>query len=158
MKLLHFHFYHPLNSKEGIIYLQALRHKMIISKDHILQEKHYNLTYILLTHAYPLHRMIKNIKALIYTCNNLLLFSQSHTKTTYINSWHTRTFSPYMVFEYHHNIQNWLVSMAIPSLHSSRYFFFFLVFGGHIFWCIIQETSIKSSFIYLFIYLFIYFI
>ena len=86
----------------------------------------------------------------VYTCltygmSPQLLFSQSHTKTTYINSWHTRTFSPYMVFEYHHNIQNWLVFMAIPSLHSSRYFFFFLVFGGHRFWCITQETSIKSS-------------
>ena len=35
---------------------------MIISKDHILQEKLNNLTRNLLTHAYPLHLLIKNIK------------------------------------------------------------------------------------------------
>ena len=45
MALLLFHFDHPLSSKEGIIYLQALRYEMIISEDHILQEKHYNLTH-----------------------------------------------------------------------------------------------------------------
>ena len=36
IKLLHFHSNHPLNSKEGIIYSQALRYYMIISEDSIL--------------------------------------------------------------------------------------------------------------------------
>ena len=35
---------------------------MIISEDHILQEKLNNLTRILLARAYPLHLIIKNIK------------------------------------------------------------------------------------------------
>ena len=59
MTLLHFHSHHPLCCKEGIIYLQALRYNMIISKDHILQEE---LTPILLARTYSLHLIIKNIK------------------------------------------------------------------------------------------------
>ena len=53
MTLLHFHSHHPLSWKEGIIYSQALRYKMIISEDHILQAELNNLTCILLAHHVP---------------------------------------------------------------------------------------------------------
>ena len=126
MKLLHFHFYHPLNSKEGIIYLQALRHKMIISKDHILQEKHYNLTYILLTHAYPLHLMIKNIKTLIYTCNNLLPQLAPHTDTNVLPiitpfSFIGRSFTATIHKIWHTIAHNAMISTIWPPKHSSAY-------------------------------------
>ena len=67
MTLLHFHSHHPLNCKEGIIYSPALRHNMIISEDHILQEELISLTLILLDRAYPLHLIIKNIKKALTT-------------------------------------------------------------------------------------------
>ena len=62
MALFHFYSHHPLNCKKGIISLQALRYKMIISKDHIVQETLHNLTGILLACTYSLQFIIKNIK------------------------------------------------------------------------------------------------
>ena len=82
MTLLHFHSHHPLSCKEGIIYSQALRYNMIISEDHILQEKLNNLTRILLARAYPLHLIIKNIKkALTHNRNDLLSKRTPQSKT-----------------------------------------------------------------------------
>ena len=59
MTLLHFHFHHPLNCAESMIYSQALRYNRIISKDHILHEELNNLTRIILAGAFPLHLIIK---------------------------------------------------------------------------------------------------
>ena len=54
---------------------------MIISEDHILQEKLNNLTCILPACAYPLHLIIKNIKiALIYIRSNLVSQGTLHTE------------------------------------------------------------------------------
>ena len=54
---------------------------MIISEDHILQEKLNNLTRNLLAHAYPLHLLIKKIKkALVSTRRNLLPQQTPHTE------------------------------------------------------------------------------
>ena len=84
MTLLHFHSHHPLSCKEGIIYFQVLWYNMIISEDHILQEELNNLTRILLAHAYPLHLIIKSIKALTCNCNHLLSHRIPQTKTNII--------------------------------------------------------------------------
>ena len=84
MTLLHFHSHHPLSCKEGIIYSQVLWYNMIISEDHILQEELNNLTRILLAHAYPLHLIIKSIKALTCNCNHLLSHRIPQTQTNII--------------------------------------------------------------------------
>ena len=81
MTLLHFHSHHPLSYKEGIIYSQALRYKMIISEDHLPQEELNNLTRILLARAHPLHLIIKNKKALTHNCNYLLSQRTPQTET-----------------------------------------------------------------------------
>ena len=52
LALLYFHSHHLLSCKEGIINSQALRYNMIISEDHIFQEKLNKLT----------GKNIKNIK------------------------------------------------------------------------------------------------
>ena len=85
MTLLHFHSHHPFSCKKGIIYSQAFRYNMIISEDHILQEKLNNLTRILLARAYPLHLIIKNIKkALTRSRNQLLCQRTPHTETNFL--------------------------------------------------------------------------
>ena len=82
MTLLYFHSPHPLSCKEGIIYSQALRYNMVITKDHILQEELNNLTHILLARTYPLHLIVKNIKnALTYNLNHLLSQQTPQTET-----------------------------------------------------------------------------
>ena len=60
MTILHFHYHHPLSCKEGIIYFQAIRYNMVISKDHILQEELNNKAHSLLDRAYPLHLITVN--------------------------------------------------------------------------------------------------
>ena len=83
MALHYIDSHHPLSSKEGIIYSQALRYNMIISEDHIFQE---NLTtkhiFCWLSH---IHYMLPWITktALIYTRSNLL----SQRDTTYKNKY-----------------------------------------------------------------------
>ena len=59
--LLHFHYYHPLSCKEGVVYFPSMRYNIIISEDHILQDEINNLTGFLLAPTYPLHLIIKNI-------------------------------------------------------------------------------------------------
>ena len=82
MTLLYFHSPHPLSCKEGIIYSQALRYNMVITKDHILQEELNNFTHILLARAYPLHLIVKNIKnALTHNLNHLLSQQTPQTET-----------------------------------------------------------------------------
>ena len=73
----------PLTQLEKrIIYSQALQYDMIISVDHIIQEKRNNLATILLTCAYLPHLIIKKIKKpLIYIYNNLLSQQTAHTET-----------------------------------------------------------------------------
>ena len=57
--------HHPLSCKESIIYSQELRYNMIISEDHILQEELNNLIRILVTRAYLLHVINKNLNTTI---------------------------------------------------------------------------------------------
>lgn len=67
MKLAYFHSHYPLICKEGIIYSQALRYNMTLSKDHTLQKELNNHTSIFLTHAYamPHHQKRKNSSSLL---------------------------------------------------------------------------------------------
>ena len=82
MTLPHFHSHHPLSCKEGIIYFQAFRCNMIISKDHILQAELNNLTRILFARSYPQHLIIRNIKkALTHSRNYQLSQRSPHTDT-----------------------------------------------------------------------------
>ena len=86
MTLLHFHFRHPLSCKEGIVYSQALRCKMVVLGDHILQAELNNLTRILLARSYPLHLIIKNIeKALTHSRSCLLSQRTPHTETNILS-------------------------------------------------------------------------
>ena len=59
--LLHFHYYHPLSCKEGVVYFPSMRYNIIISEDHILQDEINNLIGFLLAPTYPLHLIMKNI-------------------------------------------------------------------------------------------------
>ena len=58
MALHHLHSYQPLSCKVGITYSQVLWYNMIVSKDHIFQEK---LNKILQGRVYPQQLIIKNI-------------------------------------------------------------------------------------------------
>ena len=86
LTVLHIHSYHPLSSKEGIIYYQALRYNMIISEDLFLLEELNNVTHIVLACAYPQHLIIENIKkALTHNSNYQLSQRASQSKPTIVS-------------------------------------------------------------------------
>ena len=68
--------------RKGIIYSKALWYNMIISEDHIMQEELNNLTCILLSHAYPLNLIIKNIKNALTHNRNYLLSQRTQRSFT----------------------------------------------------------------------------
>eukprot|EP00111_Clytia_hemisphaerica_P009129 TCONS_00026815-protein len=78
-QLLHFESNHPLHTKEGIVYSQALRYNMIISDSQTLTNELHNLSKILLARGYPLRIINDNIKkALTKTRHNLLYDNKQH--------------------------------------------------------------------------------
>ena len=71
--LLHFHSNHLLKCKESIVFLQALRYKILIADDTILQKELNSLTISLLARKCPLEIITRNIsKSLLHSRDTLL--------------------------------------------------------------------------------------
>ena len=71
--LLHYKSYHPLHTKESVIYSQALRYNMLNYKDTDLTQNLYELTRTLLIRDYPLQFINKIVKkALTHTQQELI--------------------------------------------------------------------------------------
>ena len=80
--LLHFNSNHPDNTKESIIYSQAIRYNTSIQDDDTLQTELYNLTRTLLARRYPLKLINKKImKALTKSREEFLQNTEKPTET-----------------------------------------------------------------------------
>ena len=84
--LLHYNSFHPENTKTSIIYSQALRYRLIISKDYMLKEALSKLTSILINRGYPKTLIDSNIKKVLqYTQLQVLFKNQQHHNPTPIS-------------------------------------------------------------------------
>ena len=77
--LLHFNSNHLLKCKESIVFLQALRYKVLIAEDTILLKELYSLTISLLALKYPLEITTCNFsKSLLHSHDTLLYKTPRH--------------------------------------------------------------------------------
>ena len=98
MTLLHFQSHHLLKCKKNIIYSQTLQYNMIISKDHIFQKEHNNLTPILLAHTYLLQLITKELSSTpVITC----YLNGHHIQKQTISDYHSLIRHRQIIYNHH---------------------------------------------------------
>ena len=106
--LLHFDSYHPLSTKESIIYSQALRYRMIITKDDMLIEALKHLEWVLINRGYPRPLITKNI-------HKIMGFSQSDILNKTLVPTHNRATPTAPIFSLPHGNLNKSINHILHS-------------------------------------------
>ena len=82
IQLLHYNSNHPISTKRGVIYSQALRLRRIITEDIYFEEQLQILQRILMIRKYPLELIYRTFNKTRLFSQYQLLFQTKHDKTT----------------------------------------------------------------------------